>query len=376
MGNIEQYLAPSVSIKVCSWKKTSLELHGFSSADYNEHNLTLTGTSVLCFSEVGCYLRKEGETEGDVESSCQVEWREGTTQSGTIVVRCFDEAWIPLKDSNYLLETGMQIRFGRSRYYVEEINLSPAQVLETVTGEVSLDSQTFENVCRICLSGTNTEKNPLVEVCKCTGTTKWIHAKCAEALILNKLKTSASSIVDSYNIQQVVRCDLCLGEIKLPEKERSQEPFGNSLRPVGAYLKLVRVGDPREFHYLHPGLKQWITIGRARTSDLKLLDASISRIHATLLRTESGFSLHDEGSKFGTLVRAPSEVPLPYDHEVALSIRQSLIRFKAVRPSRLLQCCCHCCLHKPQKVTPVECVTEPSTKRHEELPFSQQYLFP
>lgn len=355
-----------------------MELHGFGSADYIEYNFALTGCTSLCFSDLGCYLRKEGETEPDAESSCQVYWCEGEEHSGKALVKCTEEAWLPANGRILALETGMQIRFGRSRYRVEEINFAPDSALEPATEEVSHDSQSFENVCRICLSGSDFPKNPLIRVCKCTGTMQWIHANCAEAFVLNKLKTSQSPIVDSYLVQPI-SCDLCLTEMQMPVKETDVEWAQNSvLKPVMTYLKLVRVGDPREFHYLHPAIRQNVTIGRARTCDLKLPDASISRLHATLTRTEAGFLLKDENSKFGTLVQAPTVLPLPYNKEVVLQIRQSLVRLKANRPGRVRKCCCFCCLKQPCQVSPrVEnCVTEPNTKRHEELPLNPHFLFP
>lgn len=293
------------------------------------------------------------------------------------MVRCSEEAWLPANGSSVKLETGMQIRFGRSKYRVEEINFAPDLTLESATEEASRDSQSFENVCRICLSGSNFPRNPLVRVCKCTGTMQWIHSHCAQAFVLNKLKTSQSPVVDSYLVQPI-SCDLCLTEVELPAKEEYIQWTQNcALKPALAYLKLVRGGDPREFHYLHPAIGQSISIGRARTSDLKLPDASISRIQATLTRTETGFWLKDENSKFGTLVQAPKMIPLPYSTEVVLQIGQSLVRLKANRPGKVLKYCCCCCLKQPCKVSPVEnCVTEPNTKRHDELPLSPQFLFP
>ena len=294
-------------------------------------------------------------------------------------MKCSEEAWLPVKDGSVTLETGMQIRFGRSRYRVEEINLAPNSLPEAPTGEVSCSSsQIFENVCRICLSGSNLPQNPLITVCKCTGTMQWIHANCAEAFVLSKLKTSTSPTVESYMIQPVC-CDLCLAELQLPLKDQSIEwAHSSSLKPAIPYLKLVRLGDSREFHYVHPGNGETVAVGRARTSDLKLPDASISRAHASLTRTDAGFEVRDENSKFGTLIKAQNVVSLPYGKEVMVQIRHSLVKFKAIRPWKLMKYCCCCCLKKPLQVAPVydKCVTEPNTKRHEDLPLSSHFLFP
>ena len=34
------------------------------------------------------------------------------------------------------------------------------------------------NSCRICLGDENTDEDPLLEPCKCSGTMKYIHAEC------------------------------------------------------------------------------------------------------------------------------------------------------------------------------------------------------
>jgi serine/threonine protein kinase len=45
-----------------------------------------------------------------------------------------------------------------------------------------------------------------------------------------------------------------------------------------------------------------LTIGRSNTNQMQLGDRSVSRVHATLIRTRRGISIRDEGSSVGTFV--------------------------------------------------------------------------
>jgi hypothetical protein len=53
-----------------------------------------------------------------------------------------------------------------------------------------------ENVCRFCLGSSNTENNPLIEPCNCTGTIKYVHSYC-----LTRWRISEYPII--------ARCSLC-----------------------------------------------------------------------------------------------------------------------------------------------------------------------
>ena len=53
-----------------------------------------------------------------------------------------------------------------------------------------------------------------------------------------------------------------------------------------------------------------VKIGRARTSDIRIDDITVSRHHASLYVRSEGLFLVDHSSKFGTLVKVKKNVTL------------------------------------------------------------------
>ena len=45
-----------------------------------------------------------------------------------------------------------------------------------------------------------------------------------------------------------------------------------------------------------------IKIGRSKDNDITIDDASVSRYHATIIKTESGIMINDNGSSNGTFI--------------------------------------------------------------------------
>ena len=56
--------------------------------------------------------------------------------------------------------------------------------------------------------------------------------------------------------------------------------------------------------------KKTIKIGRARTSDIRIDDITVSRLHASFHVRTDGLFLVDHDSKFGTLIKVKKNVPL------------------------------------------------------------------
>ena len=63
-----------------------------------------------------------------------------------------------------------------------------------------------ENLCRFCLDGDIYPSNPLIEPCKCRGSSRYVHVKCIRRW---RLYTT--------NPLFVTQCQLCLSTLHLPE---------------------------------------------------------------------------------------------------------------------------------------------------------------
>ena len=64
-------------------------------------------------------------------------------------------------------------------------------------------------ICRICLCDDEVlTDNPLVSVCKCSGTMSMIHIKCINEWLNSKRETRVSLTTQSYQ-WTILECELC-----------------------------------------------------------------------------------------------------------------------------------------------------------------------
>lgn len=85
----------------------------------------------------------------------------------------------------------------------------------------------------------------------------------------------------------------------------------------GDYIQLETISQNKSYsraiHIVQmDSSKPQIKIGRGHDSDLRIEDISVSRVHALITKTNEGYMLHDNNSKFGTLYllsAGPHEIP-------------------------------------------------------------------
>ena len=79
-----------------------------------------------------------------------------------------------------------------------------------------------EITCRVCLNSENTEANPLISPCACSGSVKHIHLDCLKHWIKSKSHIKSSGLCISYTWKNL-ECELChhrLPEIFIHKDER------------------------------------------------------------------------------------------------------------------------------------------------------------
>lgn len=92
----------------------------------------------------------------------------------------------------------------------------------------------------------------------------------------------------------------------LPMPEPPSQPAAQGTRAAGPYL-FGRAGDRfGQSIYIPPGN---MTIGRRTDSQLQLAERSVSRLHATIMRTRRGVYIRDENSSVGTRVNGSLIAP-------------------------------------------------------------------
>ena len=64
------------------------------------------------------------------------------------------------------------------------------------------------DTCRICFNNTNTQENPLLSACKCTGSMKFMHFLCLKSWLNLKLIFKQTTELNSY-FWKTFECEIC-----------------------------------------------------------------------------------------------------------------------------------------------------------------------
>ena len=167
--------------------------------------------------------------------------------------------------------------------------------------------------CRICFSeGIFEGKNPLISPCNCTGSVKYIHLNCLRKWLTSKvtLKTSSSNNIYCYSFQYL-ECEICKSIIPEQVEYRGNiislldfkeiEPPYLVLQTMNQYSSQNNNSEYNGIFVISFKKKNYLIMGRANNSDIKLNDISVSRNHSIISYNKGEFFIDDIGSKFGTL---------------------------------------------------------------------------
>jgi len=167
-------------------------------------------------------------------------------------------------------------------------------------------------MCKICLSETQEEDDPLLSPCHCTGSVKYVHLKCIQNWVQSKLNTQEQKNIVTI-FWKSLSCELCKQKLSLKfhfnNKEYSLISFGEKISNSYVILEsFSRENDSTGIHIIDLSANQDFKLGRSHECDLKLTDISVSRVHAIFSVLKGKLYLKDNNSKFGTLVLMKNSV--------------------------------------------------------------------
>ena len=81
------------------------------------------------------------------------------------------------------------------------------------------------NKCRICLSSSSLDYNPLISPCKCTGSIKYIHVECLKKSIDSTLSTKIINNTYYYFYSKGLCCEICLKKYPTIVKFKNKNTF-------------------------------------------------------------------------------------------------------------------------------------------------------
>ena len=231
----------------------------------------------------------------------------------------------------------------RSKYQknYERIIMNTKGDMEENLEESKSDSEK-KDICRICFMSENEFSSPLLSLCKCSGDSKFIHLNC-----LSKWFKIKSEIIHSSNnfyskiVFNTLNCEIC--KEKFPEmvydiaKEKSYEIYNpeyfitslnNIYHNYVIFESFELINNKKIIYLVSFDKKDKITIGRSQSSDMKISDVTISRIHSFLLRTKDNkILIKDACSKFGTLILLQTNKMLINEKIISIQKGKILLTF-------------------------------------------------
>lgn len=162
----------------------------------------------------------------------------------------------------YKLEIGDSIRFGAVEFIVREWRCNEDR--QSYLGGEILATRSSENnnYCRICCSEENSDNNPLVSLCKCSGSIKFIHVTCIKLWLKSKTRVSKNNNSISYKIKNF-ECELCKTQIpSIIQVSATKINLIDLEKPTfGSYIILESTDNKtKQIHLIYSGLQKAFAI--------------------------------------------------------------------------------------------------------------------
>ena len=203
-----------------------------------------------------------------------------------------------------------------------------------------------QKVCRICYLDEDTDSNPLIQPCQCSGSLRYIHLDCLRHWIgtRNWTRVENNEHCCIYLIKEI-DCELC--KTKLPDYIRHKNKlykiieFKTEFKNYITLENLTLDKHKNKFIYvINLDNKKEIKIGRGQEANIILSDISVSRVHCMFNVNNKNIYLEDNDAKYGTLVLVQAQkLNLIDNMDLNLQIGRSFINCKVKTPFKLFSCC-------------------------------------
>jgi hypothetical protein len=263
---------------------------------------------------------------------------------------------VPGLSRRYRLSEGDLLRLGRALLRVVELraegqeSFSSGEVLSTQLMDGCLNTKRAgwvkdsicptslpeshcveESQCRVCYSEAYSMEDPLVSICKCLGSLRFLHISCLKTWIATRVEVQERGPVLTYEWRKL-QCELCMAEypVKVQYGSFTYDLVSIS-RPDPHYLILEEVSRKGDCSYTCFYIQLFDTqvrCGRSRNCPIRVKDITVSRSHATLHLSREGVYIEDNASKFGTLALVNRAIAMQDETEVALQVGRTVLVFK------------------------------------------------
>eukprot|EP00829_Urostomides_striatus_P014825 TRINITY_DN4509_c0_g1_i1.p1 TRINITY_DN4509_c0_g1~~TRINITY_DN4509_c0_g1_i1.p1 ORF type:complete len:292 (+),score=50.37 TRINITY_DN4509_c0_g1_i1:57-932(+) len=240
--------------------------------------------------------------------------------------------WLIINQPRQLIK-GDVCRFGKTFYKV--ITLRNSCFKKDSSKQISqiqaLENDSRDSICRCCYSDRYSIDDPLLSLCKCTGSSKYIHFNCIKTW-LNYQMTSKKDKDCSTYYWKSFECELCQEKYPLVQKLNGrkfwlvdlEKPLGNSCLILESNFQSARYA--KTVHVISSSSSNYsLKIGRSTDANIIIDDQTVSKYHAFISYSQNGFTLEDNKSKYGTLVLLPDQQELTIGKATNIQINLSLI---------------------------------------------------
>jgi len=238
------------------------------------------------------------------------------------------------------------VKMGRVKFAITEIKIGD---MKTNFEESPHDEQIFDLipelnkpaeinkdtiVCKICLMNGDEKENPLVNLCKCSGSMEFLHFECLKHWMNTKLKTKENpkKSVTSY-VMKSFNCEIC--KSPYPLNFRLGEKLFNLVDVVKPatpnYIIFESLNQMKEnnnyksIHIVSLNENEKVVMGRATEADVRINDISVSRSHSCLVLSKKKIYIKDLKSKFGTLLLITKDLDLSLTKKLSLQIGRTYV---------------------------------------------------
>ena len=202
-------------------------------------------------------------------------------------------------------------------------------------------------ICRICyMEEDDSEENPLLNPCICSGSMKYIHFNCLRQWINSKCYSKIENTNIDCSIYKIkpLECELC--KSKFPDLiVKNENTFNISeFKPeYDNYLifeSLTLDKNKNKYIYIVALNDNNILIGRDKASNILFSDISVSRIHCKLINEKNNIYICDNDSTFGTLVLIQSNsLNLEGDLPLYIQIGRTFFKILPMKKKSKFLCC-------------------------------------
>jgi hypothetical protein len=229
-------------------------------------------------------------------------------------------------------------------------NLDNYMIKKTVTKksqkDIFMKIEKKNQICRICYIKEESEDDPLVKPCICSGSLKYIHLSCLKQWISTRSCIKIDNAEDcSIFLIKPVECELC--KTKFPDYIKHEGilyPLLDFSKEFESYLTLESLTLDKEknkfIYVVSLSKNKKLKLGRGHESNILLSDISVSRIHCYMIVENGKVFIADNKSKFGTLilVQTPS-IKISDNLPLYIQVGRSFLKCKVKKTFKLFDCC-------------------------------------